>query len=431
MRQSQLITAAFKNIPKAETSINSQLLIKAGFIDRLMAGVYSFLPLGYRVMSKIENIIREEMTVLGSQEVLLPALQPKEIWDRTGRWNTVDVLYKFTGSGDRELALGPTHEEVVTPLVGKFVQSYKNLPVSVFQIQTKFRNEVRPKSGLLRGREFRMKDMYSFHATEADLDAYYEIVQVAYERIFERCGIKNETYLTYASGGVFSKYSHEYQTITDYGEDAIYLCPACRLGVNREILAEQSNACPQCGNSSLEPRKAIEVGNIFKLMDRFSNAFELAYNDRNNTPQKVFMGCYGLGSSRVLGAVVEVHHDAAGIIWPREIAPFQVHLLNLSSLSLQPAADAIYERLLSVGIETLYDDRLEVGAGSKFAEADLIGIPLRVIISSKSAAKQAVELKRRNDERRKLVAIDNFLADPRRMLQPGPSEQKADVGPDL
>lgn len=409
MKQSQLLTKTRKEISQQDPSINAQLLERGGYISKLMAGVYSYLPLGLRVLSRIENIVRQEMNALGAQEVLMPALQPREIWDITGRWDKVDVLYKLKSS-NKDLTLGPTHEEVVTPLVASFVQSYKDLPQEVYQIQTKFRDETRSKSGLLRGREFRMKDLYSFHTNVQDLDAYYDRVTKAYRSIFARCGLGDITYLTYASGGVFSKYSHEFQTITPHGEDIIYICDSCKLAINKEIINEQS-FCPECKHKDLVEKKSIEVGNIFKLMTRFSEPFHLKYADTDGTEKVVIMGCYGLGTSRLMGAVVEVLHDDKGILWPKEIAPFDVHLIALGkSPEEQAKADALYQQLTQMGLEVLYDDRVGVQAGAKFADADLLGMPIRLVISNKTLANNSIEYKKRTEQDAQLISLDGLEA---------------------
>lgn len=409
MKQSQLVTKTRKELPKDETSINSQLLLRAAFIDKLFAGVYSYLPLGLRTLNKIENIVREEMNAIGGQEILMPALHPRENWDTTGRWDTVDVLFKLTGSGEKEYALGATHEEIVTPLVQKYVTSYKQLPQAVYQIQTKFRNEARAKSGLLRGREFRMKDMYSFHISQEELNSFYETVTAAYERIYERCGLGEKTYLTFASGGVFSKYSHEFQTVTEYGEDTIYICEKCKLAVNREIITEQPN-CPSCNSNDLKETKAIEVGNIFKLNTRFSDAFHFTLPDESGKDQSVLMGCYGIGPSRVMGTIVELCHDEKGIQWPEEVAPFQVHLVSLCrEMQDKEKAQELYEQLLAEKIEVLFDERENVTAGEKFADSDLIGIPVRIVVSQKTLGTQSVEMKKRNQDEAVMVSLSEIV----------------------
>jgi prolyl-tRNA synthetase len=404
MRQSKLFTKTQKEAPKDEVSINAQLLIRAGFIDKLMAGVYTLLPLGLRVMKKIENIIREEINAMGGQEIFMPSLQPKENWQKTGRWDAMDDLYKVKDSSDREFALGPTHEEVVVPLVKRFAQSYKDLPFATYQFQNKFRMELRSKSGILRGREFMMKDLYSFHLTEEDLNEYYEKSQKVYFKIFERAGLGGKTYLTFALGGTFSKYSHEFQTVTPAGEDTIYICKNCSQAINKEIKGDVA-VCPNCKGEDFNEEKAIEVGNIFKLMNKYTKPFNLTVKNQEGKEQEVIMGCYGIGLGRLMGTVVEVHHDDKGIIWPESVAPFQIHLLSLKQ---DEKANEIYESLAAKGIEALYDDR-DQAAGEKFAEADLIGIPYRVVVSEKSLKAGGVEVKKRNEEKGEIVEIKDLI----------------------
>ncbi len=400
MKQSELFTKTKRETPKDEEAVNAQLLIRAGFIDKLMAGVYTFLPLGFRVLKKIENIIREEMIGIGGQEILMPTLQPKENWEKTDRWKSYDSLFRFISYYSKtEYALGPTHEEVVSPLVKKFVFSYKDLPFYVFQIQNKFRDEIRVKSGLLRSREFLMKDLYSFHWDEKGLDKYYEKVKAAYFRIFKRAGLGNLAILTFASGGTFSKYSHEFQTPTPAGEDKIYICEKCRIAVNQEIINRQ-NSCPECGNKKLKEERAIEVGNIFKLKTKFSTPFNLKYKDEKGQEKEVIIGCYGIGLSRLMGTIVEVHHDKKGIIWPEKVAPFKAHLTDLSD-KRKAISNKIYNTLQKANIEVLYDDREGISVGEKFVEADLIGIPYRLVISEKTGDK--IEIKKRNEKKLKLV----------------------------
>jgi len=415
MLQSQLFTKTKKEAPKEEEAINAQLLIRAGFVDKLMAGVYTFLPLGMRVMKKIENIIREEMNAIGGQEIFMPALQPKENWMTTGRWDSMDDLYKLKDKSDKEFALGPTHEEVITPLVKKFVDSYKDLPFYAYQFQDKFRMELRSKSGVLRGREFMMKDLYSFHADEKDLDNYYEKATKAYENIFSRVGLGKKTHITFASGGSFSKYSHEFQTLSEAGEDIIYVCQKCGQAINKEIFGEVK-VCPNCGEENFKEEKAIEVGNIFKLGTRYSTPFELKYKDEKGEEKDVVMGCYGIGLGRLMGTVVEISHDEKGIIWPEAVAPFKVHLICLGEKN-KAKCDKLYKSLSTysrstegrqkAGVEVLYDDREEASAGEKFADADLIGIPYRLVVSEKTGDK--IEVKRRNESKAKLVDEKELL----------------------
>ncbi|MBI5732058.1 MAG: hypothetical protein HY982_01725 [Candidatus Magasanikbacteria bacterium] len=409
MRQSVLFSKTNKLAPKDEVSLNAQLLAKAGFVDKLMAGVYTFLPLGLRVLNKIKNIIREEMNKINGQEILMPALTPKENWEKTGRWRNFDALFKLVGKEEKEYALGATHEEVVTPLMQKFIFSYKDLPCAVYQIQDKFRNEPRAKSGLLRGREFSMKDLYSLHRDEADLDAYYEKAKETYFNVFRRCGL--ETHSVEASGGTFSKLSHEFQVFTEAGEDEIYFCSACGRHQNKELAENGNSKCPYCG-AKREIKKAIEVGNIFKLKTRYADAFNFKFLDEKGKEQPVLMGCYGIGPSRVMGAVVEVSHDDKGIIWPEEIAPFKVHLLKLTGSTNKSLseADKIYDDLTKAGAEVLYDDRAEKMPGEKFADADLIGCPYRVIVSEKSLAKGGAEIKKRNSDKTEIAGLDKIAA---------------------
>lgn len=399
MRQSQLSTKTIREIPKDEESLNAKLLIRSGFVSKMMAGVYSYLPLGLRVLNKIKNIVRQEMNAIGGQEILMPGLTPKEIWQATDRYDNFDALFKFKGSGDKDYVLGATHEEIVTPLVKQFVNSYRDLPVYVYQIQDKYRNEARAKSGLLRGREFSMKDLYSFHTDQDDLDKYYEKAKQAYFNIFKRVGLGDLTYLTFATGGAFSKYSHEFQALAKNGEDTIYLCEKCKVALNKELLDSEGKKCPECGNQELVEKKAIEVGNIFKLGTKFSSAFDLFYANKDGKQQEVIMGCYGMGPSRVMGAIVEIYASENKMNWPKEIAPYDVHLINLSRES--KVADEIYDKLK---FETLYDDRDE-SAGVKLKDADLIGIPVKVIIGDRNPGKAEIRLA---DNTEDLVELDNL-----------------------
>jgi prolyl-tRNA synthetase len=405
MRQSQLFTKTQKNPPKDEMSLNAQLLVRSGFVDKLMAGVYTMLPLGLRVIKKIEEIIREEINAIGGQELSMPALHPKEIWEKTGRWKTVDDLYKLKDASDREFALGATHEEVIVPIAKKFIQSYKDIPFAAYQFQNKFRMELRAKSGLLRGREFLMKDLYSFHTDEKDLDDYYERAKGAYFKIFERVGLKSKTYFTFASGGSFSKYSHEFQTLSSAGEDIIYICEKCKNAINREI-KDENKKCPVCGGNKFKKEKSIEVGNIFKLKDKFTKPFNFSVRDDKGSQKMVIMGCYGIGLGRLMGTIVEVHNDKQGIIWPESVAPFQVHLISLNK---NKEAQKIYDNLQKKNIEVLYDDREDARAGEKFSDADLIGIPWRVVVSEKSLASGGAELKKRDQQKSKIVKADKLF----------------------
>ena len=408
MRQSKLFTKTLKEAPKDEISLNSVLLIRAGLVDKLTAGVYTFLPLGLLVLNKIKNIIREEMNAIGAQEIFMPALQPKEPWAKTGRWTDPgpEVMFQFKGRSEKEYGLGWTHEEIITTLAKKFVSSYKDLPFGAYQIQDKFRNEPRAKSGLLRGIEFSMKDLYSFHADEKDLQAYYEMVMGAYAKIFERCGL--QALVTEASGGSFSKFSHEYQVLAEAGEDTIYYCEKCRYARNKEIYEfKPGDKCPKCSGVIIEG-KAIEVGNIFPLKDKYSKPLELFFADEKGERKPVMMGCYGLGPSRVMGTIVEVYHDQKGIIWPEALAPLKVHLLALGKDGkIYIKAKSLYEKLLKEKIEVLYDDRQEISAGQKFAESDLLGLPYRLVVSEKAGDK--IEIKKRNSDSSELIDEKKLL----------------------
>lgn len=406
MKQSQLFTKTIKEAPKDEVSLNAQLLIRAGYIDKLMAGVYTLLPLGFRVFKKVEQIIRDEMSKIEGQELYMPTIQPKSHWTATERWDEVDVLFKLEMSDKKLVALGPTHEEVISPLAEKYVNSYNDLPFAAYHIQNKFRNEKRAKSGILRGREFIMKDLYSFHASQECLDEYYERATQAYVNIFDRAGIGEVTYKTYASGGTFSKYSHEFQTLTDAGEDIIYICDKCKVAINKEIIEDQEHKCPECGSADLKEDRAVEVGNIFKLGTKFSEPFNLKYTDKEGKEQKVIMGCYGIGLQRLMGTVVEVSNDENGIIWPESIAPFKVHLISISK---NKEAEELYKKLVQAGIEVLYDDREKVNPGAKFKDADLIGCPYRLVISNKTLREGSVEFKRRDSEEVEMVVVDEVI----------------------
>ncbi|MEK9195423.1 MAG: aminoacyl--tRNA ligase-related protein, partial [Patescibacteria group bacterium] len=346
---------------------------------------------------------------IGAQELLLPALHPLENYIQTGRAE-IDVLFHTELSGGKKLVLGQSHEEIVTPLVKKFVNSYRDLPIAVYQIQTKFRNELRAKSGILRGREFIMKDCYSFHADEKDFECFYEMQKKTYMRIFERVGIGDQTFLTSASGGTFSQYSHEFQTVTDAGEDMIHVCEKCKIAINDEI-KDKAPLCQGCGSSEFLVAKSIEVGNIFPLKTKFSDAFGFTFQDDQGTKLPVIMGCYGIGLGRLMGTIVEVHNDNRGIIWPESVAPFHVYLVELSNEhgKVKKYAEELYHLLLAKGVAVLYDDRDDKSAGEKFADADLIGIPWRCVVSEKTIAQDGVEIKRRDSRQSEVIPLTEFV----------------------
>ncbi len=412
MKQSQLFTKTKKESPADEVSRNAELLIKAGFVNKEMAGVYSYLPLGLRVMNNVQTIIREEMNKIGGQEVTMTALQERETWEPTNQWSDdqVDVWFKTKLKNETELGLAVTHEAPMTKMLKDFVQSYRDLPFSVYQFQTKFRNETRAKSGVMRTREFIMKDLYSFSKNESEHNEFYEKAKEAYKTIFKRVGIGHLTYLTFASGGMFSKFSHEFQTITGAGEDTIYVDENTGIAINKEVYNDEVISSLGLSKDTLVENRAVEVGNIFTLGTRFSDALDLTYQTEEGEKKSVFMGSYGIGPARLMGTVVEVLSDDKGIIWPESIAPFQVHLLVLGEDEvLFETANQLYEELDEQGIEVLYDDRHGSSAGEKFADSDLIGIPYRVVVSKRSVADGGYEVKKRTEDGGKIVNKEDLF----------------------
>jgi prolyl-tRNA synthetase len=398
MRQSHLFTKTRKEAPKDEVAKNAELLIRAGYIHKEMAGVYTFLPLGLRTFNNICRIIREEMDKIGGQEVLMTVLQDKTLWETTDRWSDekVDNWFKTELKVGGEVGLGITHEEPLTRIMTDYIHSYRDLPVMAYQIQEKFRNETRAKSGIMRGREFFMKDMYTFARSEEEHQELYEKVKAAYVKIFERLGLGDRTYVTFAAGGIFSKYSEEFQTVSEAGEDIIYVDEKRGIALNKEVYTDEVIADLGLDKATLVEKKSIETGNIFTLGTRFSDALSLTYTDESGTKLPVLMGCYGLGPSRTMGTIVEVLSDEAGIIWPPSIAPFQVHLIQIGvSDEVVKTSLRLYEDLTKRGIEVLYDDR-DLRAGEKFADSDLIGIPYRAIVSEKTIAEGAIEVVERS-----------------------------------
>lgn len=384
MRVSQLFTKTSKTAPGDEVSKNAQLLIRAGFINKEMAGVYDYLPLGRRVLQKVTQVIREEMDAVGGSEISMTALQQKDTWEASGRWSdeVMDVWFKTKLANGSELGLAPTHEEPLTKLMKNYLSSYKDLPVYPYQFQIKFRNELRSKSGLMRGREFWMKDLYSFSRDQAQHDAFYERITEAYHRVYDRLGLGEITYKTFASGGSFSKYSHEFQTLSDVGEDIIYVHEGKRIAINEEVYNDEVLADLGVSRDELVEKKAVEVGNIFTLGTKFSDALDLSYTDEDGTSKKVFMGSYGIGPSRVMGLIAEHFADDKGLVWPEAVAPFTVYVVRIGGDAAAAHADALYEELTAKGIEVLYDDRDE-RPGAKFADAELMGIPYRVTVSDR------------------------------------------------
>jgi prolyl-tRNA synthetase len=412
MRQSQLFTKTRKESPADEVSKNAELLIRAGFIHKELAGVYAFLPLGKKVLDNISNIIREEMNKIGAQEVQMTTLQPKEIFEKTDRWDEhkVDNWFKTKLLNGTELGMGLTHEEPIVDSLSDYVSSYKDLPILVYQIQTKFRNELRTKGGLLRGREFLMKDMYSFARTQEEHDLLYEKVAGVYNKIYARLGIGDKTYRTIADGGIFTKkFSDEFQTLCEFGEDTIYLHEDKKIAVNKEVYTDETLEKVGLKKEDLVEKKAIEVGNIFPLESRFTDALEVFYSDEQGNKQSIISGCYGIGISRLMGTIVEVLSDEKGIVWPKEVAPFSVHLVRLGvNEKVVEFADKLYEDLKSRGTTVLYDDR-DLRPGEKFADSDLIGIPVRFVVSDKTVEQDKVEVKMRNKSESGVVDIESAL----------------------
>lgn len=386
MRQSALFTKARREAPSDEVAKNAQLLVRAGYIHKEMAGVYSYLPLGLRTLNKIVQIVREEMNALGGQELLLSSLQNPELWKKTDRWEQ-DVWFKTSLAAGGELGLGWTQEEAITHIASQHISSYRDLPFAAYQIQTKFRNEERAKSGVMRGREFLMKDLYSFHTDEKDLDVFYERAIEAYQNVFKRTGVGEKTFMTFSSGGAFSKYSHEFQTLCESGEDTVYVSREKGIAVNGEVLSDEVLSDLGLSRDSLKEARAVEVGNIFKLGTRFSEPLGLSYLDKDGKKHPVVMGCYGIGPTRLMGTIVEVLADDKGLVWPESVAPFAVHLVSLGKAGdeISKCADGLYAELVKAGVDVLYDDR-DLRAGEKFAESDLLGIPKRIIVGRDAVA---------------------------------------------
>ncbi len=417
MRLSKLFTRTLKNAPADEAAINAQLLIRGGFVHKEMAGVYSILPLGFCVIENLVHIVREEMNAIGGIQMQTSVLQNREVWEKTGRWSddVVDTWFKKELKNGGEAGLSFTNEEAYSAILKNFVSSYKDLPAYPYDFKTIFRNEARAKSGILRGREFYWKALYSFSKNSTEHMEFYEKATEAYKKVFRRAGIGDKTYLTFASGGTFSKFSHEFQTICDAGEDLIYVLKddfgkglgteRGRAAINKEIFTDEVKEFLGLGGDFVE-QKAIEVGNIFTLGTKFSEPFRLSYKDREGTDVSVFMGSYGIGITRLMGAIVEVSHDDAGIIWPKGVAPFAVHLVSIGQAM---KCDALYEKLTAEKITVLYDDRSDKSPGEKFADADLIGVPIRVTIGGKTPEGK-VEFKLRSQKEVRFIDESELLA---------------------
>jgi prolyl-tRNA synthetase len=412
MRYNQLFGQTIRQAPKDEATANARLLVQAGYVDKLMAGVYSYLPLGLRTLDNIAAIVREEMDAIGGQEVQLPMLHPKANWAATGAWDGIDVLFHVPSRTGREYALGQSEEEVAAPLALARVQTVADLPLAIYQVGWKFRDELRAKSGLMRGREFLMADMYSFHQDQADFDRFYAIVKAAYLRVYRRLGLTAK--VTEASGGAFSeKISYEFMVLTEAGEDDILYCPACDWCVNVEIATVAAgDACPARGDGTLRAARASEVGNVFDLGEKYSRAFDRPVRAADGGRVYPIMGCFGLGISRVMGVMAEVFHDDRGLVWPESVAPARVHLATLGSdLTVAVAGEDVHRQLAAaIGPrQVLWDDR-PVSAGVKLADADLIGLPFRVIISARTLADGEAEIKPRGSDQTARVPVDALVA---------------------
>jgi prolyl-tRNA synthetase len=407
MKVSQLFTRTRKDAPADEVSLNAQLLIRAGYVYKVMAGVYAYTPLGLRVLENIKQIVREEMDAIGGQELIMSSLQRKETWESTGRWDDkkVDIWFKSHLQDGTDVGFGWSHEEAILEMMQQYLKSYKDLPISVYQLQTKMRNELRAKSGIMRGREFVMKDMYSLHASQEDMDQYYEKVIAAYKKIYDRLGIGKETFVTFASGGAFTKFSHEFQTICDAGEDILYTNDDHSVAVNEEVLDE---ATKELGidKADLKPVKSAEVGNIFKFGSEKTDTMGIKVTGQDGTQQSIYLASYGIGITRVMGVIVEMFSDDKGIVWPENIAPYRVYLVSIGDVAKE--AEALYQELTDAGVSVLYDDR-DARPGEKFSDADLLGIPHRVVISDRLIKEGNVEYKARTSSDSEILTSKKLL----------------------
>lgn len=412
MRQSLLFTKTRKEAPADETSKNAQYLIRAGFVHKELAGVYSYLPLGLKTLNNIVKVIREEMNAIGGQELFMSALQDKDLWSRTDRWDDakVDNWFKTELKSGGETGLGITHEEPLTRIMSEHISSYRDLPVYAYQFQNKFRNELRAKSGVMRGKEFLMKDLYTFSKDEESHMQDYNKVRDAYVKVFNRLGIGERTFVTFADGGIFSDFSEEFQTLTESGEDIIYVHEGRKIALNKEVYTDENLKKLGINKDELVEKKAVEVGNIFHLGTRFSEALGLKYKNEEGTEVPVVMGSYGIGPTRLLGTIVETLSDEKGIVWPKEIAPFNVHLVILgTSENTISYSNALYDKLISSGVEVLYDDR-DLRPGEKFADSDLIGIPVRFVVSDKTVEQGKIEVKYRTKAEAEMMSEDEALS---------------------
>ena len=414
MLQSKLFTKTKKEIPADETSRNAQLLIQAGYVFKEMAGIYTLLPLGLKVVQKIENIIRKEMDDIGGIEMKTTVMQNKEVWEKTNRWddNVVDNWFKTNLKNGTEIGLSFTNEEAYTNIMRHYVSSYKDLPIYAYDFKNIFRNEARSKSGLMRGREFYWKALYSFSKNKEEHEKFYEKAEEAYRNVFEKVGLGDFTYFTFASGGTFSKFSHEFQTLSEAGEDTIYVDFEKKIAVNKEVFTDAILEDLELKKENLVEKKSIEVGNIFSLGYKFSDPINLNYKNSEGEEEKVYMGSYGIGITRLMGTIVEIFSDEKGIIWPESVAPFQIHLLSLAKdkeSEVYKTSQDIYEKLKKSNIEVLFDDRENKSAGEKFSDSDLLGITVRVVVSEKSLEAGGIEIKKRNEKESKIISIEEFF----------------------
>ncbi len=405
MRYSQNFAKTLKQAPKDEVAINAQLLIRAGFIYKVMAGVYAFLPLGLKVLENLKGIVREEMNLIGGKELIMTSLQRRELWEKTDRWDDqkVDVWFKSKLKNETEVGFGWSHEEQITDMMTNYINSYRDLPVYVYQFQNKLRNELRAKSGIMRGREFLMKDMYSYTTSAEEHQKFYDSVTKAYLNIFKKVGLGDDTYLTFASGGAFTQFSHEFQTLSEVGEDTIFVHKQKKIAINKEVMTDEVLKKLDIKRDELEETRAVETGNIFDFGTTKTEQLGLYFSDEKGIKKPVHLGSYGIGITRLMGILVEKFHDDKGIIWPKEVAPFQVHLIDINS---SEKGEAVYKKLVQENIEVLWDDR-DVRAGEKFADCDLIGIPVRLVVSEKNGDK--IEWKNRNSEETELLTIDEVV----------------------
>lgn len=408
LQMSQNSFKTMKNQLSSADNESTKYLLQAWYIRQELAGAFNFLPLGLKVLNNIKKVITRNLETLWAQEILMSSLGAKEKWEKTGRAG-IDILFKvpFSESKDKYNFLNPTHEEIVTPLMSEFINSYKDLPMAVFQTQTKFRNEKRAKSGILRGREFLMNDMYSFHVDQKSLDEMYEKVIEVYKNIFKELWIWEDTYLTYASWGAFSKYSHEFQTLTLLGEDSIYVDKKNKIALNKEIVDDES-VKEEFKDNIFEEARGSEVGNIFKLGTKFTDAFDVNYIDKDGQKRRVYMWCYGIGVSRTMWIIAEKFLDEKWLVRPENIAPYDYYVIRIGDEQVDVEAKKTIEILENAGKTVIYDDR-DIGFWQKAKDADLLWIPKRIIVSEKTLAQGGVEYKSRTAEWTYILQKNNII----------------------